>query len=368
MDIQKIEKHPIPLENNRISRSYIGGTLLNEWKGLPKGEENYMCEEWQMSVVEAQNLDSKPGDGLSKTILEDGSQITLRDLIAMDPAGFLGKKYVEQVGDACGMGVRTGDSVVRLSLQAHPRPEDAKKYLNFPRGKTEAWYIVKTRTINGEHPYVRLGLKKGVTPEKMRDLFYAEDVKGIEETMHKIPIQQGDVVLVPAGTPHAMGPGAMFLEVAEACDFTFKLERVMPTRRLDDREMHYGIGFENMLKCLDYTTYTEEEVRQKYILHPQLVEKTGEAEVYKLIGYENTPRFTMYLYVIHGRYTMASQGEYRVATALYGSGQILAQDGVVTAFKQGSGVFLPADFGQLTFQGDFTFLCSDGEVGGSYHA
>ena len=71
---------------------------------------------------------------------------------------------------------------------------------------------------------------------------------------------------------------------------------------------------------------------------------------------------------IHGRYTMASQGEYRVATALYGSGQILAQDGAVTAFKQGSGVFLPADFGHLTFQGDFTFLCSDGEVGGSYHA
>ena len=56
-------------------------------------------------------------------------------------------------------------------------------------------------------------------------------------------------------------------------DITFKLERVLPTRRLDDREMHYGIGFENMLKCLDYTTYTEEEVRQKYILHPQLVEK-----------------------------------------------------------------------------------------------
>ncbi|MEA4911220.1 MAG: hypothetical protein VB092_01225 [Oscillospiraceae bacterium] len=364
METSVLAKRPLALENNRISRSYIGGTLLNKWKGLPVGDESYMCEEWQMSVVEVQNIDSKPGDGLSRIKL-DGGEIALRDLIERDPAAFLGKKYVQAVGDTCGMGIRTGDSVVRLSLQAHPRPADAKKYLNFPRGKTEAWYIVETRTINGEHPYVRIGLKPGVTKEKMRELFFAEDVKGIEETMHKLPIEKGDVVLVPSGMPHAMGPGAMFLEVAEACDFTFKLERVMPTRPLDDREMHYGIGFDNMLECLDYTTYTEEDIRKKALLHPVLTEKADAAEIYSLIGYENTPCFTMNKYVVHGEYSMCSTGLYRAAVAIYGSGIVRSQDGHETAFKQGSGIFLPADFGTLTFCGDFTFLCSDGEKEGN---
>lgn len=366
MNTVVLSKRPLILENNRISRSYIGGTLLNRWKGLPAGEEGYMCEEWQMSVVEVQNIGSAPGEGLSMHKLEDSSLISLRDLIAKAPEAFLGKKYVSAVGDTCGMGIRTGDSVVRLSLQAHPRPEDARKFLKFPRGKTEAWYIVETREINGEAPYVRIGFKKGVTKQKIRDLFYAEDVKGIEETMHKIPITKGDVVLVPSGTPHAMGPGSMFLEVAEACDFTFKLERVMPTRPLDDMEMHYGIGFDNMLECIDYTTYTEEEICQKAVMQPKLITAGKDAEIYKLIGYDNTLCFTMYEYVIHGSYTMKSTGLYRVAVAIYGSGAIKAEDGYEAHLNQGSGVFLPADFGSLEFKGDFTFICSDGEKEGSY--
>ncbi|MEA5050194.1 MAG: hypothetical protein VB021_01835 [Oscillospiraceae bacterium] len=365
MEPSILARRPLALENNRISRSYIGGTLLNKWKGLPAGEESCMCEEWQMSVVEVQNIDSKPYDGLSKIRLKDGAEIALRDLIAMAPTAFLGKKYVEAVGDSCGMGIRTGDSVVRLSLQAHPRPADAKKYLNFSRGKTEAWYIVETREIGGGHPYVRIGLKPGVTKQKMREMFFAEDVRGIEESMHKIPIEKGDVILVPSGTPHAMGPGAMFLEVAEACDFTFKLEHVMPTRRLDDREMHYGIGFDNMLECIDYSTSTEQEIRKKVLLRPVLTEKTEAAEIFSLIGYGDTPCFTMNKAVVHGNYTMRSSGIYRAAVAIDGSGIVTAADGFKTVFKQGSGIFLPADFGELTFSGDFVFLFSDGEKEGN---
>ncbi len=362
MDQYNLKKHPLILEDMRISRSYIGGTLLDKWKGILSFAETHMCEEWHMSVIEVQNIDSKPGEGLSRVKLPDSSYATLRDIVASDPTAFLGKEHVEKIGTDIGLGLRTGDSIVRLSLQVHPRPEDAKRYLNFPRGKSEAWYIVETRgEINGVTPYVRIGFKKGITKQKIRDMFFAEDVKGIEESMHKISIQKGDVILVNSGMPHAMGPGSMFLEVADACDFTFKLERKMPNRPLDDMEMHYGIGFENMLECIDYTTYTEDEIRALVIKTPKLVEKTDNCEIYKFFGYESTPRFTMYKYDIIGDYVMESTGLYKAAVAIYGSGNLKADDGFEAEFLQGQGVFFPADFGKITVSGNFSFICFDGE-------
>ena len=359
MDYQYLKNRPLPLEDMRVQRSYIGGSLLNKWKGLPDCGESDLCEEWQMSVIEVQYPGSKPGEGLSKVKLEDGSEAYLQDIISADPEGFLGAAYVRAHGNTAGLGVRTGDSVVRLSLQAHPRAEDARRFLHFPRGKTEAWYIVETREIDGQRPYVRIGWKKGITKEKVREMFYAEDVSGIENAMHQIFIKKGDVILVPAGTPHAMGPGAMFLEVAEACDFTFKLEHVMPARRLDDREMHYGIGFDNMLECFDYTTYEEDEIRARTIFSGELVEETPAGKVYKLFGYEANPTFTMYRYDVSDGYVFQPADHYRVAVPIYGSGTAVSEDGASCPMRQGSGIFLPASMGPVTLHGNFSFICSD---------
>lgn len=349
---------PLLLSDMRVARSYIGGSLLNKWKNLPDNGETDRCEEWQMSVIEVQYPGSEPGEGLSKVENIKGEPY-LRDVIATSPEEYLGKKYCDKYGDRCGLGVRTGDSVVRLSLQAHPKTKDAQRFLNFPLGKTEAWYIVETREINGEHPYVRIGFKPGYTKERIREMFYAEDVKGIEESMHKIPINQGDVILVPQGTPHAMGPGAMFLEVADACDFTFKLEHVMPTRRLADEEMHYGIGFDNMLECFDYTEYTEEEIRKKTIFHPTIVERAEGCDIYKCFGYESNKTFTMFKYVVDGSYSFKHSDHYRVLIPVHGSGKMTTTDGKEYELKQGSGIFLPQSLGDTTITGNFTFILSD---------
>ena len=36
---------PIIFDHNRITRSYIGGKLLNAWRGMPEAEDNHQCEE-----------------------------------------------------------------------------------------------------------------------------------------------------------------------------------------------------------------------------------------------------------------------------------------------------------------------------------
>ena len=350
--------HPFLLEDMRVRRSYVGGSLLNKWKNLPQTDENDLCEEWQMSVIEVQYPGSNPGEGLSK-VENLADHPYLRDVIETNPSLYLGKDYVLKHGDKCAIGVRTGDSIVRLSLQAHPKEEDAKKYLNFPLGKTEAWYIVETREDEGFSPYVRIGLKPGYTKEKIREMFYNEDVSGIEESMHKLPIKKGDVILVPQGIPHAMGPGAMFLEIAEACDFTFKLEHNMPTRRLSDMEMHYGIGFDTMLECFDYTTYTEEEIRRKVLFKPTEVSSSASAKIYKCFGYESNKSFTMYKYEVNGKYTLEKSNHYRVLIPIYGSGILKTNDNEEWKLKQGSGIFLPASLSNVVLEGNFTFILSD---------
>jgi mannose-6-phosphate isomerase len=359
MDYKALLTRPIPLEDLRVRRAYVGGTLLNRWKGLPAGEESNLSEEWQMSVIEVQVPGAAPGEGIS-VYKEGGQEARLTDIIASDPQGFLGKDYVREYGPGCGMGVRTGDSVVRLVMQCHPKKEDAMRYLNFPFGKTEAWYIVETREIDGERPYTLLGFKPGVTKEQIRQMFEAQDVEGMAAAMHKIPIEKGDVILVHEGMPHAMGPGAVFLEVAEACDFTFKLERDVGSRLLSDEEMHYGIGFENMLECFDYTTYTEEQVRRKCVMSPTLVYATDGGEIYKLFGYEDTPRFTMYKFVVDGELSLKSTGEYAALVCTEADGTFVSEDGRVTTVRQGQGAFLPADYGKLICRGKFTFIYSDG--------
>ena len=80
-----------------------------------------------------------------------------------------------------------------------------EKYLNYPVGKSEAWYIVDTRTIKGEHPFLYAGFKKDVTKKLWQDAFYSQDTKVMLGCMHRIEVNKGDVILIDSGMPHAMG-------------------------------------------------------------------------------------------------------------------------------------------------------------------
>ncbi len=86
--------------------------------------------------------------------------------------------------------------------------------------------------------------------------------------MHKIDVHKGGVYFVPAGTAHCLGPGSVFLEIHEPCDYTFKVEKeYLPTRTFSDYEMHYGLGWDGLMDAFDYTTYTKEEIEKLCILN-----------------------------------------------------------------------------------------------------
>jgi mannose-6-phosphate isomerase len=103
----------------------------------------------------------------------------------------------------------------KLSVQVHPDDAQAQK-MGQPRGKTECWYVLEAQP----GATIALGLKAGVTADAVR----AAIADGtMEELMQWVPVAQGEMVFVDAGTVHAIGPGVVLLETQQTCDITFRM-------------------------------------------------------------------------------------------------------------------------------------------------
>jgi mannose-6-phosphate isomerase len=103
----------------------------------------------------------------------------------------------------------------KLSVQVHPDDEMARKY-GQPRGKTECWYALAA----GPGALVAVGLKPGVTLDKVRERIEAGT---LEESLNMLPVSAGEMILVDAGTVHAIWPGSILLETQQNCDITYRM-------------------------------------------------------------------------------------------------------------------------------------------------
>ena len=102
-----------------------------------------------------------------------------------------------------------------LSIQVHPDDAYAQS-TGLPTGKTEAWHILSA----APEARLALGLKRRVSPEQLRK---AIDDGSIADLVVWRVAHQGDTVLVPAGTIHAIGAGLVIAEIQQRSDTTFRL-------------------------------------------------------------------------------------------------------------------------------------------------
>jgi mannose-6-phosphate isomerase len=103
----------------------------------------------------------------------------------------------------------------KLSVQVHPDDRLAQKY-GQPRGKTECWYALAAEP----GAQVAAGLKPGVTMDQVRAGIHDGT---LEQSLDVLPIVQGDMVFVDAGTVHAIWPGSILLEAQQNCDITYRM-------------------------------------------------------------------------------------------------------------------------------------------------
>jgi mannose-6-phosphate isomerase len=103
----------------------------------------------------------------------------------------------------------------KLSVQVHP-DDDLARTLGQPRGKTECWYVLSAEPGAS----VMVGFAEDVTPEQVRSAIAAGT---LEPMLRSLSVKVGDLVYVPAGTVHAIGPGMMLLETQQTSDITYRL-------------------------------------------------------------------------------------------------------------------------------------------------
>ena len=99
-----------------------------------------------------------------------------------------------------------------LSIQVHPddwQSEDRQ-------GKTELWYVIAAE------PGARLGLSldAGLDPERLANAAKDGSIDGL---MNWVPARPGQCVLLPAGTMHSAGGGAVLCEIQQNSDVTYRL-------------------------------------------------------------------------------------------------------------------------------------------------
>lgn len=342
-------KHRIfKVHSARVWRTYFGGSEIEKWQGLDNPKDGEFPEEWVASVVVARNPGREhiEGEGLSK-VSADGESVVLRDLISGDPEGFLGREHVQKYGTSMAFLTKIIDSLNRLTIQVHPDKTFAKNILHSDYGKTEAWYVLGGRKVNGEDPYVLLGFKQGITREKWKSLFEKQDIRGMLDSLHKVPVKAGDTFIIHGGVPHAIGSGCFLIEIQEPTDYTLRVERTTPEgKKMPDMLCHQGAGFDKMLDCFHYEGYTEEQMLKLWGVTPELIHRDENTDQFGLIGSKQTTLFGMNRLVIHKILNKTIDNPFSVdivnsgkGTADYGQGSI--------RIKQGDFLFIPAGVGQV---------------------
>lgn len=332
---RKVWEVPLELVHNKIPR-YPGGREIDRFRGLKDCQDDGKPEAWVGSTTRAAGIHKDRDLGLSEVILPSEDVILLKDLIDKYPKQLLGEKHFKRYGQELCILVKLLDAKNQLGLQTHPTREYAKAHFDSDFGKTESWYIIGLREDQEERPYVLLGFKEGVTREIFEGLYDNEDIKSMEEWCHKIHVSPGDMFLVDAGVPHAVGPGCFLVEVQESSDITVGArKREFPT---EAEELAYK---NRLLGCYIYDGSSYGENLEKYKI-PPVINRTDQGGTEKvLLGRTNTSYFGITESEVRGEFPMENTGTFSIAIVLEGEGEIVYSGGTMD-IRKGSEVFLPA--------------------------
>lgn len=237
--------------NQPPDRFYRGGERIAAFRAgepVPGGDAPSSLrvpEDWVGSLTP---LFGEESVGLS--VLPDGT--ALRDAVRTDPDGWLGTDHVRVHGGEPALLVKLLDAGQRLPVHAHPDVPFAAAHLGLAHGKTEAWIALAPAPV-----YVAFA--RDVGPAELARWVAEQDSAAMLGAMHRLEMRAGDAVLVPAGLPHAIGEGALIVELQEPTDLSILME--WGGFELDGaRDGHLGIGFDLALRAVDRRGWTEEEV------------------------------------------------------------------------------------------------------------
>jgi mannose-6-phosphate isomerase len=97
-----------------------------------------------------------------------------------------------------------------LSIQVHPDDKYAKELENEPWGKTEAWYFLNESN--------EIFISNDIENNKK-----AIETQNWDEFFKPMNLKKEDLLFIPAGVVHTLGPNSMLLEIQQTSDLTYRL-------------------------------------------------------------------------------------------------------------------------------------------------
>ncbi len=180
-----------------------GGQSLRTALSKDIPEKKCVGESWELSGY---------GSDISHAVLGEGTTVSIQDLLEHNARELLGTRFPSPLFPLLFKFIDANDN---LSVQVHPSDVQAKKQGWGKCGKTECWYIVDAKPAQE----IIVGFKKNITREAVEAAIQSNT---LDTLLNRIPIAEGDVLFIPAGTVHAILDGTLLYEVQQTSDTTFR--------------------------------------------------------------------------------------------------------------------------------------------------
>ncbi|MGO8946284.1 MAG: type I phosphomannose isomerase catalytic subunit [Ktedonobacterales bacterium] len=193
---------PIQLAGD-LHETIWGGRSLAVYAGKVIPPDAQIGESWETAIESV--VTNPPYQGQ-----------TLGELVGILGERLIGWRAAEVAGHRFPLLTKFLDAKQWLSVQVHPDDLYAALHESGKLGKTETWYILHAEP----GAQLAVGLLREASQDEVRDAISAGSLEGL---LNIFTAQTGDVIFVPAGTVHAIGPGIVLYELQEYSDVTYRL-------------------------------------------------------------------------------------------------------------------------------------------------
>ncbi|MEK7369355.1 MAG: type I phosphomannose isomerase catalytic subunit [Planctomycetota bacterium] len=187
-----------------------GGSRLGSFFGKDVPADGGIGESWEIT--------DRDGDN---SIIANGVYKDMRLRQLLDGPGMndvLGHEYKrERSENRFPILVKLIDTADRLSIQVHPDDAYVRAHeVTGESGKMEAWYIIHTEP----GAWIIRGLRPGMTRKHLESSLGNGN---LENCLNLLSVRPGDVIFIPPGIVHTIGPGIILLEVQQNSNVTYRL-------------------------------------------------------------------------------------------------------------------------------------------------
>lgn len=305
-----------------------GGTKLRTVFGK-KCDYDIIAESWELSAHP--DGPSRIADGRYKGML-------FGDYLSIIGKESLGWKC--QAQDRFPILIKFIDAKQALSVQIHPDDEYALENEG-EYGKNEMWYVVDSEPGS----YLYCGLKKNTDKEEIERRIADNTITDI---LNKIEVKKGDVVMVKAGTIHAIGAGIIICEIQQNSNCTYRMYDY-------DRRDKYGnpreLHVKKALDVVDTKAYVKDNTTEVMLEENEhySLERLVQCKYFECLKYEIKDEVKI----------VADESSFVSLVFIEGSGTIEADDyKQEVPFKAGESFFVSSGKRSINIKGKGTCICN----------